>query len=56
MGPNYVLNAIFIKYDKPGSVAHADCWKGYDGLQDLGFIHKTVNEGNQCRALGIAFQ
>ena len=31
------------KWIKPGSVIVSDCWKGYIGLEDIGYTHKTVN-------------
>ena len=27
----------------PGTTIMSDCWKGYNGLEDAGYVHQTVN-------------
>lgn len=39
------LKAIIKKYVKPGSIVMTDMWKGYQGLEILGLIHKKINHG-----------
>lgn len=31
------------KHVKPLTTIWTDCWKGYNGLDDIGYIHETVN-------------
>jgi hypothetical protein len=31
------------KFIAPGTTIYSDCWGGYDGLEDLGYTHQTVN-------------
>ncbi|VDO93287.1 unnamed protein product [Heligmosomoides polygyrus] len=37
------LEAIISRHVIPGTTIHTDCWKGYSNLENLGYIHKTVN-------------
>jgi len=37
------LRKRILKYVAEGSIIHSDGWKGYCGLENLGYIHKTVN-------------
>lgn len=37
------LTSIIRRYVLPGTEIHTDCWKGYAGLSQQGYIHKTVN-------------
>ena len=36
------LEAIITRHSEPGSIIYSDGWKGYMGLNDLGFRHFTV--------------
>jgi transposase-like protein len=40
---------IIEAYVHPGSIIHTDCWKAYEGIEDLGggFEHKTVNHSRE---------
>ncbi|VEN41692.1 unnamed protein product [Callosobruchus maculatus] len=31
----------------PGTEIHTDCWRGYNGLAQHGYIHKTVNHSDE---------
>ena len=31
------------RYVNKKSIVHTDCWKGYNGLDEQNYIHKTVN-------------
>lgn len=50
------LLPIIIRWIKPGSIVHSDCWKAYSRLKSLGYEHITVNhsknfvdpESNAC--------
>jgi transposase-like protein len=37
------LMGVITRHVRPGSIIHTDLWRGYIGLELLGFIHKTVN-------------
>lgn len=37
------LCTAITKFVKPGSIIYTDLWKGYGGLEALGFTHMTVN-------------
>lgn len=37
------INNLLVKYVKPGSVIYTDLWKGYNGLNSIGFGHEKVN-------------
>jgi transposase-like protein len=42
-----VLHQIIKDYVLPGSIIFTDCWKGYMGLENLGYTHKTVNHSKE---------
>ena len=37
------LLEIISRHVAPGSIIHTDLWRGYTGLERLGFVHRTVN-------------
>lgn len=37
------LNTIVYEHVRMGSIIHTDMWRGYNGLETLGFIHQSVN-------------
>ncbi|EFN88602.1 hypothetical protein EAI_12376, partial [Harpegnathos saltator] len=37
------LFTIIQKYVAPGTIIHSYCWKGYNSLNELNYIHQTVN-------------
>lgn len=39
------METLILKYVRPGSIIHTDCWRAYDGIQEWGydFRHFTVN-------------
>jgi len=37
------IDEIVKRYVKPGTTIYTDCWKGYNNLKNIGYIHKTVN-------------
>lgn len=39
----YTLRCIILKYVRRGSIIVTDFWRGYLGLEDLGYIHHRVN-------------
>jgi transposase-like protein len=41
--PKSILHQICKDFINMGSTIYTDCWKGYIGLDALGFTHKTVN-------------
>jgi transposase-like protein len=41
------LLPIIQKHVAPGTEIHTDCWKAYDRLDQVGYIHKTVNHSDK---------
>jgi ISXO2-like transposase domain len=37
------LDSLILSHVRIGSEIHTDCWRGYSNLNNLGYIHKTVN-------------
>lgn len=40
------LTQVICRYIKPGSKIYSDCWRAYDGLEDIegmDYIHQVVN-------------
>ncbi|VDO25063.1 unnamed protein product [Heligmosomoides polygyrus] len=37
------LDDIVTRHDLPGTIIHTDSWRGYGNLNNLGYIHRTVN-------------
>jgi transposase-like protein len=37
------LMDVITRHVRPGSIIHTDLWRGYTGLEELGFNHRTVN-------------
>ena len=37
------LHRVIERHVAPGSILHTDMWKGYVGVEQLGFRHRTVN-------------
>jgi len=37
------IRALLREYVNEGSIVITDFWRGYDGIEDLGFVHKKVN-------------
>ena len=44
-----LLNEIR-KHVKPMTTVWTDCWKAYDGLDDIGYIHETVNHSKNFKS------
>ena len=38
------------KHVKPMTSIWTDCWKGYNGLDDIGYIHETVNHSKNFKS------
>lgn len=43
------LNNLIKSYVKEGSIIYTDCWRGYDDIKHLGYIHHTVNHSNHFK-------
>src|SRR5262249_23966280 len=43
------LQNIISEYVRPGSIIHTDLWRGYIGLDVLGYQHYTVNHSRNFR-------
>lgn len=41
-----VLLPIIQQHIEPGTEIHTDCWRAYDGLERLGYIHRRVNHSD----------
>lgn len=41
------LTGIIKRWVKPGTTVHSDCWKAYSGMEQMGYIHKTVNHSRE---------
>ena len=39
------LTSVIMHHLKPGSQITTDCWRGYSSLERLGYVHHTVNHG-----------
>ena len=37
------LHGLISNYVLPGTTIRTDMWRGYDGLNAIGYIHQTVN-------------
>ena len=43
------LQQLIQQYVRPGSIIHTDLWRGYNGLELLGYRHETVNHSRAFR-------
>jgi transposase-like protein len=41
---------IIQQHVKPGTTIWSDCWRAYNGLKDLGYIHGTVNHSKNFKS------
>lgn len=37
------LQDVIVDFVEPGSTIITDCWRGYSNLNNMGFVHHTVN-------------
>ena len=44
------LHAEILRHIKPMTTIWTDCWKAYDGLDNLGYIHETVNHSKNFKS------
>ena len=43
------LHRVIERHVAPGSILHTEMWKGYVGVEQLGFRHRTVNHAQTFR-------
>ena len=49
-----VLHNFIRSNPNRGSIIFSDCWKGYNKLNDLGYIHETVNHKREFVSSGCS--
>lgn len=43
------LTTIIRRFVRPGSTIYTGCWAGYNNLESLGYVHRTVNHSQTFR-------
>lgn len=43
------LHALIQKHVSKGSIIYTDCWRAYNGIDELGYSHQTVNHSQNFR-------